>query len=181
MVATLARPSTTHAHQDDARQFEAGTSPLANPATEVPPIDRAEALLVDLRDTLLLMGSRDRSNVCQNLDILYRAAELRDDMFVEALASEPLQIGPGSRVMDLCDQDDAAQKRAAITHADVVAEHAQAYHAGGIDAGTAMRKKLAEQYGDDLGHAIDRASFALYCHQLYHVGREYPQCCEDDA
>jgi hypothetical protein len=59
-----------------------------------------------------------------------------------------------------------------------VATYAAAYHAGVIDAGTAMRAELAGRYGEELGAAINSAAFKLYLHEFYHDGRD-PYCCDD--
>ena len=147
----------------------AGGAP-APAAAAILDIDRAERLCLELRDVMLRLDDRHRSNIGHVLDLMSRAGGLTEAGASEALAEIEEHVGPGNRVHDRIDRQEAAEKRAAVTHAALVARYAAAYHAGGIDAGTAIRAELAEAHGEDLGHAIAGAAFDLYLHELYHDG-----------
>ena len=179
MVATLTRPSTTHAHQDEPRTVR--LTPFAEPvaAAPVPDMDRAEALLLELAGILPHLSERDVSNVNHVLDQVFRATEGGPDRVAARLADDPLEVGPGNRVHDRIDREQAAERRAAITHAEVVARYATAYHAGGTNAGIEVRAELARTYGEGLGAAIAGAAFDLYLHELKHTGCQWPACDDD--
>ena len=146
--------------------------------TPAPTIDEAERLIVDLARILPHLSKRDGSNVGHVPDQLGRAAGSSARHLAQAVADALEDIGPGNRVHDRMDRDVAAEKRAAVTHAAVVARYAAAYHAGGTNAGTEIRAELASAYGNDLGRAIGDAAFTRYLHELHHDGPR-AGCCAD--
>lgn len=78
-------------------------------------IDQAEELVLQLEGLLIQMSDRDRNNLGQLADMLGQAAGRRDDLVAEALQDMRSYMGPGNRVMDQLDRDEAeeAQERAA--------------------------------------------------------------------
>jgi hypothetical protein len=80
-------------------------------AIDVPLIDQAEALVLQLEDLLLRMADRDRSNLGHLLDILGQAAGLREDLVAEELERMHGYIGPGNRVMGQIDREQAREAR----------------------------------------------------------------------
>jgi hypothetical protein len=157
----------------------AAGAPVKPVAADVPLIDRAETMLVELQSIMLQLDERDRFNLGVNLENMAQLGEVSKERIQSILDDYPLMIGPGNRMWDVMDADDEAERRAAITHAPVVARYASRYHAGGTDAGTAIREELIETYGDDLGHAIARAALSLHLHQKHHDGRDPATCCAD--
>ena len=141
-------------------------------------IDRAEQLILELLGIVPALSGRDRSNVSHVLELTTAAIGQAEPQCFEALAEAVAYIGPGNRVHDVIDREIAARRRAAVTHAAVVARYAAGYHAGGVDAGTVIRDELAGRYGDDLGKAIAGAAFDQYLHALYHVDRGRCNCAE---
>ena len=87
-------------------------APLPPAATDVPLIDRAEALLVELQAILLRLDGRHQTNVGTNLEILACAAELREDLVPAYLAEHPLMIGEGNRICDEMDRQEALEAEA---------------------------------------------------------------------
>lgn len=169
MVATIARPSTTHAHQDETRtprfvahQTAAGTAPT---------IDEAERLIVDLARVIPYLGERDGSNIGHVLDQLGQAAGSREDLVAEAVADAIADIGPGNRVHDRIDREIAAAKRAFLTHAAVVERYAASYR-------YEIREELYAAHGEELGKAIADAASHQHQHDTYGHGGN-PATCED--
>lgn len=157
-------------------------------APELPLIDRAEALVLQLEALLLAMTERDRNNLGQLLDMMGQAAGRRDDLVAEGLEDMHAYIGPGNRVHDQMDAEEAAQRQAAVTHPAVVARFADVIDAGDGAAGqygvtTTVRQDAQAEYGDKLGLAIADAAFDLHLHRLYHGGGDAVSCerCNEDV
>jgi hypothetical protein len=126
--------------------------------------NRAEALLLELRDVILRLDDRHAGDVAHVLDLMGRAADLAEPGFSEALAEVDGHIGPGSRVMDRVDRHVAAIRRVFVTHPAVVERYAAVYR-------FEVRNELREAYGDDLGEAIADAAFRLHLHRKHdHIG-----------
>jgi hypothetical protein len=180
-AGALATLAATVAGLLPAANAEAAPPPLV---PTVPSIDQAEALLVELCGILPHLNERDLSNMSCVLDQLSMATGGTGESFLAHLAENPLEIGPENRTHDRIDAEIAAARRAAVTHADVVARYAATYKTGEVgQVGTMIRSELCEAYGEDLGSAIAEAAFRLSLHQKYHVRVASADCesCNEDA
>jgi hypothetical protein len=72
--------------------------------TAAPDIDRAEALLLEIRDIILRLDERHAGDVGHVLNLMGRAAGLAEPGFSEVLAKIDEHVGPGNRVMDRIDR-----------------------------------------------------------------------------
>src|SRR4051794_6640392 len=146
----------------------AGRAPAPVDAQPIPTIDEAERLLVDLAGIIPSLSTRDASNVSHVLDELGQAAGSRADLVAGAVADALADIGPGNRVHDRMDQDIAAARLAAITHAMTVERYAERYADGEVGSVfIAIRQELVATYGDELGQAIADAAFHRYLHDRH--------------
>lgn len=159
--------------------------PELPPAATVALIDQAEGLLLAVRDLAGRLSSRDASNLSHGLERLADALVGGPARYAAWLAEDGrLDVGPGQRIHDQIDAQEEAERRAAVTHAPIVAAYAAVYHTGEVGrVGTAIRAELAEIYGEQLGHAIDGAAFHLAMHRQYHDSGDPAHCarCLDDA
>jgi hypothetical protein len=71
----------------------------ANRQAPAPLIDQAEALVLQLEVLLIQLPDRDRNNLGHLLDLMGRAAGLREDLCAGGLEDMHAYIGPGHRVM----------------------------------------------------------------------------------
>jgi hypothetical protein len=87
--------------------------PTPLPVTaDVPLIDQAEVMLVELQRIMLQLDPRNRTNLGANLEHIARLAEVREDLIPETLADYPLEIGEGNRVCDRMDRMEAIEAEA---------------------------------------------------------------------
>jgi len=98
----------------DAPTFAAAPEPAPPVENDLPLIDQAEALVLQLEGLLIQMTERDRNNLGQIADMMGVAAGRRHDLVADALEDMHAYMGPGNRVMDQIDRDEAeeAQERA---------------------------------------------------------------------
>lgn len=157
---------------------------VAAPApADIPWIDQAEALLVELCGILPHLDERDLSNVSHVLDRLGTMTESDGAGFVQQLVEDPLEIGPGNRIHDQMDREDVLTRQVAVTHAAVVASIADILDAGDrgrmyseTDAVRRARQEALARYGREIGGAIDRAAFRLHMHRKYHDPGDAASC-----
>jgi hypothetical protein len=90
----------------------ADSTPLPPAANDVPLIDRAEAMLVELQQIMLDIDSRNRTNIQVNLEHIARIGEVREDLIPQTLEDYPLMIGEGNRACDELDRLDAIEAEA---------------------------------------------------------------------
>lgn len=64
------------------------------------PIERAETLLLELRDILLTMNADDRLDVGVNLEALSCLGTVHDDRLSQTSTERPLLVGAGNRWSD---------------------------------------------------------------------------------
>jgi hypothetical protein len=110
-VLRFRRPYSLAAYRAaPALPAEASTLPPA--ANDVPLIDQAEALLLELAAIIPQLSDRDVCNVGHNLDVMYRASEAGAEAFTEVLADDPMLIGEGQRICDVMDREEALEAEA---------------------------------------------------------------------
>lgn len=155
----------------------AGSPPAVVGAQPAPTIEDAERLILELAGILPHLSTRDASNVSHVLDELGQAAGSRADLVAGAVADALADIGPGNRVHDRMDQDIAAARRAAVTHAMTVERYAERYADGEVGSVfIAIRQELVATYGEDLGEAIADAAFHRYLHDRHAHSGDLDSC-----
>jgi len=104
VVATLARPSTTHAPRDDPRVLR--VVPAPDPPPAAPTIARAEALLLEVEAILLHLDDEARIDVLVELDRLGDICKAADPIAVSRAVPRNTGANRSSVVMSSEDDED---------------------------------------------------------------------------